>query len=287
MDELERIRKNLETYPCLKEYIEPKIEALTKKNHPLISCLKKNTPIVKIMDNWLRTLNGHPGVSGIMKDLLARPNIEQFQDCLAELEFAAYFFEKGCDVRIIPKDTAGTPDLFVSINGSSFTVEIKRFADPFENKNYQPGNVMIVDDIRKVHDKIDDSLKKKQFVENTPHIILFRVCAGLSEGEIIDLLYQKKGVCEISVIGKPDVILHGWVPYNGIFLEESIQEETRYNLISGVGVRYISTSTSQDMITGEIHTTRPRFVYYPNPFAKYSLNRDILKKLGFAVFLIE
>lgn len=282
------LNTNLQTYPYLKKYIASKIQDLKKSNHPLIECLEKNTPIICNVDEWLQRLDNHRDVARLLNEILKRNNLESFKDALAELQFAAFLSSKNLHFQIIPKNkNHGTPDFCIFIDSLKITIEIKRIADPFDFSPSNTREVRMIDDIRKVHDRIDNSLGRGQFFENTEHILLFEVYPGLGEDEIIDLLYQKKGTFQICDVTRPSSSYKIIVPYSGIFFTPEIQEETKYNRISGIVVHYIGISVTSDPYSGIIQIEKPKFVFYPNPYAKYPISKDIICNLGFEYFEIE
>jgi len=277
--------KNLEQYPFLKKLVESNIQNLKRKNHPLLICIEKKSHIIAEINQSLQYLEGRDDVSPLIKDLLSRIEINSFKDSIVELTFAAYLSSINQDFRIVPKDKKhGTPDFSVLINSTTITIEVKRIVDPFSLISEYKGEVLTIDDIRKLHSRIDNSLERGQFYEGTPHIILIDAYAGLGEDEVIDLLYQEKGHFQASAEDQPTLHYTFFVLYSGIFLDSDIQDETKYNRISGIVVNFSGISVGKNSKTGKIHLTKPRYVFYPNPFAKNPINKEIIKKLGFDYF---
>lgn len=277
--------KNLEQYPFLKKIVESNFQNLKRKNHPLLTCIEKNSHIIAEINQSLQYLEGREDVLPLIKDLLSRSEIESFKDSIVELTFAGYLSSKNRDFRIVPKDKKhGTPDFSVLINSTVITIELKRIADPFSTLPVYRGEVRIIDDIRKLHSRIDDSLGRRQFYDDTPHIILIEAYAGLGEDEVVDLLYQEKGHFEVHAENQATLHYMFFVPYSGIFLDSDIQDETKYDQISGIVVHFSSTSIGKNVETGEIRVIKPRYVFYPNPFAKHPISEDIVKNLGFDIF---
>jgi len=150
------------------------------------------------MEPFLERLNRMSGANRLFKRIAYARDVQQLDDCRAEILYALMFAGLAFDVAIEPEGAEG-PDLSVCRDGHSAAVEVTRFrkmhqgpltATPADMPEILPVYGDPLRDVRKVREKVTS--KFRQLREGTGIVAIWNDDGNLEE------LEARQGVGEIA-----------------------------------------------------------------------------------------
>ena len=198
-EEIEVIRKNIDTFPNIKDiFSEDFINNLLKieerlKKHSLFWILLDLQKTSKLSNNLGILRLKFSSFSSLLNRLLDDIDKDNFYSVLTEIEILSYFYDKFSSENLEYEPSiegkTGKPDLKLNLNGEEYYMEIFNLRD---------------DSIQREINEIQDSIKKEIDKINQPFSILFSTEISFKKENMGDFVSFVS-----SLLDKKEQIKHG------------------------------------------------------------------------------
>lgn len=274
----------LEKYEYIKKHYSKLLNNFSRINHPLISLIINERRFLKVFDEQLKRLDQLKNLSNLIKK---SKNPEDFWSIISEIKIISSLVYNVDEIEIVISDES-SPDFKIKQLGVEITIEVKKIIDKFELEKVtfldKSKNIYMVEDIPTIFNAITSSIKKGQYNQDIPHILIFDCSPGIQEDEFDDILYPQKDK-KIPLKNRQGNFLgFAHSTYDGLFYKKNEKEEFLYQMISGIVAVFEGQTTYFDESKKETVTKSPRKIFFGNPNSSKKIPKKVIDSIGFEIY---